>query len=75
MAIIIRCGCEAVYEQIEIRVTEWVEDSADCRVCGYVLHSWRGHNMLSFNLIKNPTGYKSTLACTVAPGDWVSRKP
>jgi hypothetical protein len=55
MAIIIRCGCEAVYQQIDIEVTEWVEDSADCQVCGHVLHSWRGHRMLSFNLIRNPT--------------------
>jgi hypothetical protein len=55
MTIIIRCGCEAVYEQIEIVVTEWVEDSADCQVCGHVLHSWRGHQVFCFNLIRNPT--------------------
>ena len=55
MATIIRCECEAVYEQIEIETTDWVEDSADCEVCGHALNSWGGHKMLSFNLIRNPT--------------------
>ena len=55
MAIIIRCECEAVYEQIEIETTDWVEDSADCEVCGHALNAWGGHKMLAFNLIRNPT--------------------
>jgi len=55
MTALIRCECGAVYEQIEIEVTDWVEDSADCRVCGHILHSWRGHKVLAFDLIKNPT--------------------
>jgi hypothetical protein len=55
MAIIIRCECEAVYEQIEIEVTGWVEDSANCQVCGHVLDSWRGNKVVSFDLVKNPT--------------------
>ena len=52
---IIRCECEAVYEQIEIEIADWVEDSADCRVGGHALRSWRGHEVLSFRLITNPT--------------------
>jgi hypothetical protein len=55
MAVIIRCECEAVYEQIVINVANWVEDSADCQVCGHELSSWRGNKVLSFDLIKNPT--------------------
>jgi hypothetical protein len=55
MAIIIKCECEAVYEQIEIDVANWVEDNADCQVCGHALKSWRGNKVLSFDLIKNPT--------------------
>jgi len=56
MTIIVRCECEAVYEQTEIRITEWVEDTADCRICGHELNSWHGNKVLSFDLIKNPTG-------------------
>jgi hypothetical protein len=55
MAIIITCECEAVYEQVEFEITDWVEDSADCEVCGHALTSWRGHKVLAFNLIRNPT--------------------
>ena len=55
MTIIIRCECEAVYEQIEIEITDWIEGNADCRVCGHALRSWRGHKLLSFSLITNPT--------------------
>ena len=55
MAVIIRCGCEAVYEQTEIEITDWVEDTVDCQVCGHELNSWRGSKMLSFTLKKNPT--------------------
>jgi hypothetical protein len=55
MAMIITCECEAVYQQIEIEITDWVEDSVDCRVCGHLLNSWCGHKVLSFDLIKNPT--------------------
>jgi hypothetical protein len=55
MAIFIRCECEAVYAQSEIEITDWIEGSADCEVCGHALKSWRGHKMLSFCLITNPT--------------------
>jgi hypothetical protein len=56
MTTIVRCECEAVYEQTEIKITQWVEDYARCKVCGHELRSWQGHKVLSFNLIKNPTG-------------------
>jgi hypothetical protein len=55
MAIIIRCECEAVYEQTEIEIANWVEDSTDCQICGHALRSWRGNKVLSFELIRNPT--------------------
>ena len=55
MAIIVICECEAVYEQIEIKTTDWVEDSVDCQVCGHELNSWHGNKVLSFSLIRNPT--------------------
>jgi hypothetical protein len=52
---IIRCGCEAVYEQTETETAYWVEDTAECQICGHELNTWRGHKVLSFNLVKNPT--------------------
>ena len=55
VAVIIRCGCEAVYEQTEIEITDWVEDTVDCQVCGHELNAWRGNKVLSFTLKKNPT--------------------
>jgi hypothetical protein len=55
MAVIVRCECEAVYEQTEIEITDWVEDTVDCQVCGHELNSWRGTKVLSFTLKKNPT--------------------
>ena len=55
MAVIIRCECEAVYEQTEIEIANWVEDSTDCQICGHALRSWRGHKVFSFELIRNPT--------------------
>ena len=55
MAIIVECECEAVYEQVEIPTTYWVENTADCKVCGHRLGSWSGNKVLSFKLIKNPT--------------------
>jgi hypothetical protein len=56
MTIFIRCGCEALYEQIEIKTAQLVEDSADCRVCGYRLKTWRGNKVLLFELVEDPTG-------------------
>ena len=56
MAIIVVCECEAAYEQIEIVIEDRVENSVDCRVCGHELKSWNGNKVLSFDLIKNPTG-------------------
>jgi hypothetical protein len=55
MAVIIRCGCEAVYEQTEIEITDWIEDTVDCQVCGHELNAWCGNKVLSFTLKKNPT--------------------
>ena len=55
MAIMIKCECEAVYEQTEIETTDWIERSADCQVCGHPLKSWRGQKLLCFDLIENPT--------------------
>ena len=55
MTIIVKCECEAVYEQIEIETADWVEDSAACQICGHLLHSWRGNKVLFFDLIRNPT--------------------
>jgi hypothetical protein len=55
MTTLVRCECEAVYEKTEVKVTYWVEDTANCKVCGHELNSWRGNKVLSFELIKNPT--------------------
>ena len=55
MTAIVICECEAVYEQTEIEITHWVEDTVDCQVCGHELNSWRGNKVLSFTLKKNPT--------------------
>jgi len=55
MTVIIRCECEAVYERTEIEITDPVEVTVDCRVCGHELNSWRGNKLLCFELIKNPT--------------------
>ena len=56
MTTFVRCGCGALYEQTEIKTADWVEDSADCKVCGYRLRAWSGNKVLSFALIENPTG-------------------
>ena len=55
MKTIARCRCEAVYEQTETRTGYWVEDTADCKVCGHELGAWRGNKALLFTLMKNPT--------------------
>jgi hypothetical protein len=55
MAIIVICECEAIYEQREIKITDWIEDTADCQICGHELNAWRGNKMLLFDLLKNPT--------------------
>ena len=55
MKTIFRCECEAVYEQTQTETEYWVEDSVDCKICGYPLNAWRGHKVLSFDLVKNPT--------------------
>jgi hypothetical protein len=52
---IVRCECEAVYEQTEIAVANWIEDTVDCKICGHELKSWHGNVFVSFELIKNPT--------------------
>jgi hypothetical protein len=52
---IIKCECEAVYEQIEFPVTNWVEDTVDCKICGHELKSWRGNVFVSLELIRDPT--------------------
>ena len=52
---ILRCECEAVYQQTEITVAQWMEHRVDCEVCGHELKSWRGNTFLSFKLLKNPT--------------------
>jgi hypothetical protein len=53
MKTIVRCECEAVYEQVQTETGYWVEDTVDCRVCE--LNAWRGNKVLSYDLIKNPT--------------------
>jgi hypothetical protein len=55
MTTFVRCECEALYEQTEIKTAHWVEDSADCKVCGHQLRTWCGNKVLSFKLIQNPT--------------------
>jgi hypothetical protein len=55
MKTIVRCECEAVYEQVQTETGYWVEDTVDCRVFGHELNAWRGNKVLSYDLIKNPT--------------------
>jgi hypothetical protein len=38
MKTIVRCECEAVYEQTQAETGYWVEDTADCKVR---LRAWR----------------------------------
>ena len=55
MKTIVRCECEAVYEQTQAETGYWVEDTADCKVCGHELGAWHGNKVLLFDLVKNPT--------------------
>jgi hypothetical protein len=55
MTTFVRCGCEALYEQTETKTAHWVEDSAECKICGYQLSAWCGNKVLSFELIEDPT--------------------
>ena len=52
---ILKCECEAVYEQFEITVAHWIEQAVDCKICGHELKSWYGNTFLTFELIRNPT--------------------
>ena len=55
MKTIVRCEREAVYEQTQAETGYWVEDTADCKVCGHELGAWHGNKALLFDLVKNPT--------------------
>jgi hypothetical protein len=53
---VVRCGFGAVYAQTEVQTKSPFEGIAECEVCGYPLTSWSGSRVLSFELLKNPTG-------------------
>jgi hypothetical protein len=55
MKTIVRCEREAVCEQTQAETGHWVEDTADCEVCGHELGAWHGNKALLFDLVKNPT--------------------
>jgi hypothetical protein len=55
MKTIVRCECGAVYEQTQTETGYRVEDTADCKICGHELGTWRDNKVLSFDLITNPT--------------------
>jgi len=55
MKTIVRCECEAVYEQTQTETGYWVEDTADCKICGHEFSTRRGNKVLLFDLITNPT--------------------
>ena len=71
MKTIVRCGCEAVYEQTQAETGYWVEDTADCKVCGHELGAWHGNKVLLFDLVKNPTEQAvSCYACAHCRGPY-----
>jgi hypothetical protein len=53
---IIQCDCQAFSERTEIQTESRVEDTVECKVCGHALASWNDTKIVSFKLIKNPTG-------------------